>query len=228
MRTLVTTIFLLLAAVTGTQAQSLRYFEIRTNCGHGDWRDSSFIVAASDPALISRTLDELAKPYSSRKFISGQLDYGHAGYNRNAGHWFRWHIKPDAWDLVELAVEICDGCPYSDVDQDTAMWVGKLKQFCPWSGRPERELSEPASIKESHLFPSLRIWPQPASRELRVETGSNESYNLELYDATGRLLSTQAGLNSGVRLDIDVYAPGIYLLRLANARGSVQRIIQKQ
>jgi hypothetical protein len=229
MRTGIFYLLLMTCLLTGVTAQGqTRFFEFRTTCGGGHWQDTAFIVAASDPALISEVRAEMLKPYESRRFINGELDYGNAGYNHNAGHWFLWHIKPASWTLTDFAIELCDGCPYSDVDRDTATWIRTVKHFCPWTGRPSRELTDPTGITEQPLFPSLKIWPQPVLHTLQVNTGSDDPYRVELYDVTGKRLLTQDVQTGKLTLDMDLYAPGIYLLRIGNDRGTVQRTIQKQ
>jgi hypothetical protein len=119
-----------------------RFFEFSTStfCGHGNWQDTSFIASTSNQAVIDSVLANLARPLNQRNFINGPIDYGNGGHNHNANHWFLWHFMPSQWSLVELAMEVCDGCPYTDVDADTAYWVGNVGRFCPWSGRPVRDL----------------------------------------------------------------------------------------
>ncbi len=128
------------------KAQTIRYFEFSTTCGHGNWQDTTFIASTSDQAVIDSVLANIARPLNQRKFINGNIDYGNGGHNHNASHWFLWHFIPNQWSLVEMTIELCDGCPYSDVDADTATWVGTIGLFCPWSGRPVREISNPLGI----------------------------------------------------------------------------------
>jgi len=97
------------------------------------------------------TLYDFLQQQDTKGFINGPIDYGNGGHNHNASHWFLWHFIPNQWSLVELAIEVCDGCPYTDVDTDTAYWVGNIGQFCPWSGRPVREVSNPLGINDRFL-----------------------------------------------------------------------------
>ncbi len=130
-------------------AQTTRYFEFTTECGHGNWQDTSFIASTSDQAVIDSVLANLARPVEERQFINGTIDYGHGGVNHNANNWFLWHFVPNEWNLVDFAIEVCDGCPYSDVDADTAYWVGNIGQFCHWSSKPVREVSLISAIKDA-------------------------------------------------------------------------------
>ena len=110
-----TTIILLLSVLFAS-AQNMRYFQFSVACGHGNWQDTAFVAATNDTALINTVLAEMAKPMEERMFINGPIAAGHAGYNRNATHWFKWHFVPNEWSLVEFAIEVCDGCPFTDTD----------------------------------------------------------------------------------------------------------------
>ena len=135
------------------KAQTTRYFEFSTTCGHGNWQDTTFIASTSNQIIIDSVLANLARPLNQRNFINGPIDYGNGGHNHNANHWFLWHFIPNQWNLAEVAIELCDGCPYTDVDADTAYWVGTVGQFCPWSGRPVREVADPIlGINQGNRF----------------------------------------------------------------------------
>jgi hypothetical protein len=73
------TIVLFLALPMAGVAQTMRYFEFRVECGGMEWRDTSFIAAASDPELIEMVLDNIERPFNQRNFIVGSIDYGHGG-----------------------------------------------------------------------------------------------------------------------------------------------------
>ena len=117
-----------------------RYFEVGKETSNGQWRDTSYIVATKNAALLARIEAQLAKPVSERQIVAGALAAGSGGYNKNATHTFKWHIKEDDWDLVDMTVEIYDGNPYSDVDTDYHYWMTTVKRFAPWSSYIKREI----------------------------------------------------------------------------------------
>ena len=120
---------------------NLRYFEVGLNNSSTDWRDTSFIVATSNTALLTEIDAQLQLPAAQRKkIVIGALLKGSGGYNRNAGHQFQWHFKEDDWQLADLSIEIYDGRPHNDVDTDLDYWLHTVKRFSPWSSYIKREI----------------------------------------------------------------------------------------
>lgn len=180
-----------------TSAQSLRYFEFTTACGHGNWQDTSFIAATSDPAVIDSLLADLNRPVIMRKHINGSIAAGNAGYNHNAGHWFKWHFIPGQWGLSEVSPEVCDGCPYSDVDADTSYWIRTISFFCPWSSHVAREVTGQLGIPPPVAQPDVPLYPNPSGETVFIQLPSGQPYTLT--DLSGRVLRTgilDEGINS--------------------------------
>ena len=65
---------------------------------------------------------------------------GSGGYNKNATHEFGWHFKEDDWQLADVTVEIYDGKPFTDVDQDLSYWLNTVQRFGAWSSYIRRKL----------------------------------------------------------------------------------------
>ncbi len=194
--------------------QTLRYFEFRTECGHGNWQDTSFIAATSNTEVIDSVLANLQRPYNERKFISGPITYGHGGHNRNASHWFSWHFIPNDWILVEMAIEICDGCPFSDVDSDTAYWIGNIGRFCPWSGRPVREVTNPSTSNFFNYDYQIELFPNPAKDLVYVNTKKSNYLNVIIYNTAGQVCLNPM-LNYPERtIHISSLKSGIYYLKI--------------
>lgn len=124
------------------QAQTaLRYFEFSNRCGHKEWRDTSFVVATSNPLVIAIVERELQKkPADRTQAINGALAMGSNGYNKNASYEFQWHIVENNWTLNEVNIELCDGCPYTDISLGLNYWVNTVKRYCGWSTRVRREI----------------------------------------------------------------------------------------
>jgi hypothetical protein len=111
----------------------MQYFEVGFKTAPADWRDSAFVVATANPALIAGLEAQLLLPVQQRKIVSGKLVPGDGGYNKNATHRFKWHFKEDDWTLSDISIEIYDGRPYSDLDLHNAYWMDTVKRFSPWS-----------------------------------------------------------------------------------------------
>lgn len=122
---------------------NLRYYEVGFHGTAIDWRDSSFIVATADTALISQLQTQLSLPVQQRKILTGALEEGSGGYNKNGAHIFKWHFKEDNWQLTDLSAEIYDGRPFSDLDTDPDYWLNTLKRFSPWGSYIKKEINKP-------------------------------------------------------------------------------------
>jgi hypothetical protein len=119
-----------------------RFFEVAIrNANPENWRDSAFVVATKDPALLQKIEEQLALPEADRKkIVAGKLASGNGGYNKNATHNFKWRIQEDDWDIVDLTIELSDGRPYSDVDKNYDYWMKSVKRFTPWGSYIKKEI----------------------------------------------------------------------------------------
>ncbi|TNE72758.1 hypothetical protein EP331_06475 [bacterium] len=119
----------------------LRYFRF-SSCSvdtHGNWQDTSFVAATANQNVILKITQQLAKPYQERDlFPLGKLAAGSGGYNTNATHHFSWHFVEDDWDMVEMGIEIYDGCAYSDAE--LANYQGTIERYGGWGNRVIEEL----------------------------------------------------------------------------------------
>lgn len=46
-----------------------------------------------------------------------------------------WHQDPATVEIVEAAMEICDGGPMATVEGCLAFWAGSGGTFCPWAAQ---------------------------------------------------------------------------------------------
>jgi hypothetical protein len=134
-------VFTVAAACNKNDDKPLRYFEVGLKTTPDDWRDSAYVVATSNAQLLTLVEAELNKPLHQRKIIAGDLAAGSAGYNKNAGHPFNWHLKENKWELTDLTIEIIDGRPYSDVEVNINYWLDTVKRFGPWGSYIKREIT---------------------------------------------------------------------------------------
>lgn len=118
----------------------LRYFKFSA-CDHtDDWRNESFIASTADPVVIQQCLDQLALSVEERTlFPLGKIAAGSGGYNFNDTHEFNWHFIEDEWELVEVGIEIYDGCPYSEAE--LLDYVGTVGGYGGWGNRIEAEIT---------------------------------------------------------------------------------------
>lgn len=145
MRSMKYLVFIMLLAAASCKKDkegALRYFEIGLNYTPQDWRDSSFIVATANPALLNQIEQQLKLPVAQRSHVNGRLVQGDGGYNKNGSHTFSWHFDENDWFFANLSVEIYDGSAYTDLDQNKAYWFNTVKRFAPWGSYVKREITE--------------------------------------------------------------------------------------
>lgn len=198
------------------KSQTTRYFEFTTDCGHGNWQDSTFVASTSNQVVIDTVLANIAKPLNERKFISGSIDYGHGGHNHNATHWFSWHFIPDQWNLVDATVELCDACPYTDVDGNTSYWVDNVGQLCIWSGKPVKEISNPLDINDPVLESKIIIYPNPAKDIINVKWNNSNKISITIYNTIGQKIKNIFLTNQNRKIDISELEHGIYFLKISD------------
>lgn len=120
----------------------IKYFRVKScpTTAHGNWQDTSFIVATRNSLVVKQCRDELAKPLAERRlFPYGDIVPGNGKYNTNASFEFNWRYDEQSWKLAETSVEVYDGCPYSDVE--THDWANNLKRYGGWSNRIAEEVT---------------------------------------------------------------------------------------
>lgn len=210
-----------------SKAQPIRYFEFSTMCNaHGNWQDSTFIASTSDQVVIDTVLANISRPLNQRNFISGIIDHGHGGCNHNASHWFLWHFVPNQWALTQIAMEVCDGCPYSDVDADTAFWIGNLGRFCPWTGRPAREVSITSGITENSFENEIIIYPNPIVNKLNIKFSDANINSATIYDLTGQEISNILLSKQNETIDVTELENRLYFLKITNGNKTlIKKII---
>ena len=103
----------------------VRFFEFAMR---GRGVEQNFIAQTSDPQILSLVDTLLALPEEERNmFILGNIAPSNGGHNFD----WNWHFVPDEWQLVEAAVEVCDGNPLM-VEDGLDYWLEHLGYFCPW------------------------------------------------------------------------------------------------
>lgn len=73
-----------------------------------------------------------------------------------------------------------------------------------------------ASTHHSSVIPGLRIYPNPASRMIVIESESQNGLNVSIFDISGRLVGQSRVENS---LDVSTLLPGIYIFQVSDAEG---------
>ncbi len=205
-------------------AQDTVFFRFSgAGCGHGNWQDTSFLAWTANAELIAEVRDEIVKPFDTRRFILGRIDYGNGGYNSNASHNFNWHFKPGEWMLAEAAIEICDGCPFSDIDANTPYFVDTVKQYCPWEGKPIEEVDATELPLKSPVFKSddpYLIFPNPSNDFITIKGPLDNLDEIEIIDVGGKILLSFSYPDINSKIPVHALPKGIYFIKLKSISNS--------
>ncbi|WMJ74618.1 T9SS type A sorting domain-containing protein [Cytophagaceae bacterium ABcell3] len=204
----------LVCFINNSLAQELRFFEFHHPvCAENDWRDSSFIAATSDPEVIEEVMEDLGKPVDQRRFIIGNIEEGHGGYNFNGPHAFLWHFVPGEWSLTEVAIELCDGCPYTMVDQEIDYWLHTVEQFCPWSSYVRKEIETPVAVSKAEEE-RIKVFPNPAHNEINIVSEGEDINEVSIMDMNGKTLINRFYHTSEITMDLSALPEGLYILQM--------------
>lgn len=74
----------------------------------------------------------------------------------------------------------------------------------------------------------IEIYPNPANEFLNVRQPKNEEWVVTLFDATGKIVSTQVLNEMNSKIDLEGVVPGFYLINFRNSEKNVSGRIIKQ
>ena len=91
----------------------------------------SFVAVTSDPDILIAARQELAQSKDERHlYILGPVAEGDGGHNTG----WNWHFVPDAWELTDTSMDLCDADP-PFVDVTIVDWTRKIGRYCPKDSR---------------------------------------------------------------------------------------------
>ena len=201
-------------------AQELRFYEFGFRTPLPD--SLNVIAATSDPNVIAKAFSQLAipEPHVRSLFINGEIQYGTETNNPR----YTWHFVTNAWDLVELAIELCDGRP-DDVENAKQYWIETVGSFCPWSSYLVREIL-PSEVPDTERSP-LCIYPNPTGRSIRIDAPAEfGALAITVLDLAGKRITT-ANVRAGESMDLSsVLHKGSYYILVRHKGGSeVQKVV---
>ena len=91
----------------------------------------SFVAVTSDPDILIAARQELAQSKDERHlYILGPVAEGDGGHNTG----WNWHFVPDAWELTDTSMDLCDADP-AFVEVTIVDWTRKIGRYCPIDSR---------------------------------------------------------------------------------------------
>ena len=130
MRATAATFSLMLALIAGacggspTAPSELRGGVLATFAVGGE----RFSVFVTNPMTIAQ-LFAVGQGTSIANIPNGRVRRGAGAGNHNAP--FNWSLDPDDIQMVEIAIELCDGRP-SYVQENISEFVDRIGRYCPW------------------------------------------------------------------------------------------------
>jgi Secretion system C-terminal sorting domain len=202
-------------------AGQTHYYEVgmnREDSPPTEWRDSSFIVAASSPALVAQCDSQLALNVSLRQSVFGRPTLGNGGFNHNGSYWFHWCFPVDSFSFSDASIEICNGRPYSDVDLNLSYWVTSVKCYQSNPLVLKREVSAPTAIT-GHLSAradqAIVVCQSRNGFRLAIPQAYGQA-TMEICNATGRTISPATIIKQSTYIDLSKLPEGLYFARIAS------------
>jgi predicted dienelactone hydrolase len=81
---------------------------------------------------------------------------------------------------------------------------------------------------ENDAFANISIYPNPTQNDFTIENLPTANYEINVFDAMGRLLQTTKNNTSTQRISLAEYANGLYRLVIVSASGTKQVNVYKQ
>jgi hypothetical protein len=91
---------------------------------------------------------------------------------------------------------------------------------CPYSG----PIANPQDFLPTDIAPNetIRIFPNPASRQLNIQLGSNaDQITIRLYNLNGVLVYQSKANSRNHIITTEKFSKGVYMLKLSNSKGSI-------
>ena len=139
----------------------------------------------------------------------------------------------DSEDLIEGSNDYIDATPINedtefeatDLDPaETYYWRVRYRQgggISAWSDIWSFTISEDGLGITEQLASSIKMFPNPTSDLLRIESSLVGLSGVEVMDLSGRTVMNKQTLNSTqITLDVESLTPGAYLVRMSTEDGS--------
>lgn len=93
--------------------------------------NDQFKVWITSPAAIAR-VEALRRGEGGGSIPNGRILRGSGRAAHNAP--YSWHLDPDDLQIVDAAIELCDGNPRY-VEANLSEFVDRIGRYCPWGAK---------------------------------------------------------------------------------------------
>ncbi len=78
-------------------------------------------------------------------------------------------------------------------------------------------------MENSELDYQVSVYPNPTTNHVFVKINNAEDFHIYLYDLNGKILSHSKNEKQTAQIDMSIFAPASYILRLYNAENQFIR-----
>ena len=83
---------------------------------------------------------------------------------------------------------------------------------------PDSNGCAPTGINELTLEHNLKIYPNPTSTKVTIETNLDENFNISLLDISGKTIYNNTSKSNYLTLDVSNYPKGLYLIKIESKK----------
>jgi len=194
-------------------------YEAGNNCNQ-DYKPPVYIARllqdSSFRNMVRTRYDSLRKTILSEEYLFSYIDSS-ANYLYNAQQ--RHYSK---WDILGKNV----GSPEVDAIPDT--FEGEIEKMKQWittrlvwlDENMPGKATDPSSVFEKNQY-VYHVFPNPATDKLFIESEEMLS-SVAVYNLSGMVVYQKATSVFAVVLDVQSFAPGLYMLKISTASGKVK------
>jgi len=133
----------------------------------------------------------------------------------------------ETWQWIELtSLGYVDSLQMSLSSSDNGQWgMNTPNYYCAdnfYVGAAE------VGITESAESANVNVYPNPTQSQVKLQSGSNKSYNVSIVDYTGKVIRQLTNISNGQNIDLSEQAPGLYILQLYAGNKIITKRIIKQ
>lgn len=233
------------ATYSGNTTNALMYFDVTEACvlksvkvytdftgtRRFELRDGNTVLQFADVAVAPDsqvvTLNFNLTPGSYTLATNGSINQAMPGWGNVAPRFLRHNSGVNYPYTIPDAISITGNSIGSQYYYYFYDWQVEKPGLTCYSDRIQINVLVTTGLTELSAA-GISLYPNPAMNELNIRQDSNREWRLQLFDATGRLVSEQWINNMNQQISLQGYAPGVYQVMFSNEQQQISTRIVKQ